>query len=75
MLGHLSPAFWRNLGDRPRESCWFRPRLGFRGLDTNQSMHVDLTCVCMCVGGLMNAVDMAPHPVSLASHVHIAPGS
>jgi hypothetical protein len=50
------------------------PQNGLQVPDATQSMHVDLTCVCMCVGGLTNAVAIAPRPVPPASHIHIAPG-
>jgi hypothetical protein len=62
LLAHLSATLQRNLGGRPRGGCWlgFHPRTGFEGPDATQSMHVDLTCVCMCVGGLRDAIDIAP---------------
>jgi hypothetical protein len=43
----------RNLGGRPPvgHGLGFRHRPGFRGGEYTQSMHVDLTCVWMCVGG------------------------
>jgi hypothetical protein len=36
--------------------CWS----GFGEPETTQSMHVDLTCVCMCIGGLGDAIARFP---------------
>jgi hypothetical protein len=35
-------------------------RLCFGGPEPIQSMHMDLTCVCMCVGGLWDAIARSP---------------
>jgi hypothetical protein len=38
----------------------FRHTLGFGGPEPTQSMHVDLTCVCMCDVELGDAVARSP---------------
>jgi hypothetical protein len=47
---------------RPRvgESLGFRRRPGFRGGEHTQSIHVGLTCLSMCDGGLGDAIARSP---------------
>jgi hypothetical protein len=55
---HRRAAVWTNLGGRlcGGSRLGFHRRVGFGGLEPTQSMHVVLTYVCMCVGGLGDAL-------------------